>query len=239
MLSTEEWQILALSARVAGLALLVLLVPAIATAWLLARCHFWGKALVDALVHLPLVMPPVVTGYLLLLLLGRHSWLGGWLHRVLGIDIAFTWLGAAIAAAMMAFPLMVRTVRLGIECSDPRLELVASTLGAGRLRIFLTITLPLAVPGILTGMVLAFARSLGEFGATITLAGNIPGESRTIPVAIHTALQTPGGDERAQRLVVISIVISLLALVVAEIVQQRTLRRRGQGSGLHPGELTL
>lgn len=235
MLTPEEWQILGLSAKVAGVSLVVLLVPAIATAWVLARFRFPGKVVVDALVHLPLVLPPVVTGYLLLLLLGRRGVVGSWLHG-LGIDLAFTWVGAVIAAAVMAFPLMVRSVRLAIEAVDPRLESAAMTLGAGRLRALATITLPLALPGICTGLVLAFARGLGEFGATITLAGNIPGVSRTLPVAIHTALQTPEGDAQALRLALISVAIAVAALVIGEIIQQRALRRRGHAAGQDAGE---
>ncbi len=219
-MTADEWSILGLSLQVALGSLALLAVPGIALGWLLARREFPGKTLLDALVHLPLVLPPVVTGYLLLLLLGRRGPIGGWLHD-LGIDIAFTWKGAAIAAAAMSLPLLVRAVRLAIEMTDRRLEDAARTLGASPLRVALTITLPLAVPGIIAGLVLAFARSLGEFGATITLAGNIPGESRTLPVAIYSATQTPDGDAAAMRLVVISLVLSLFALAGSEWLNRR------------------
>lgn len=229
MLSAEEWAVIGLSAKVAFVAMLILTIPAIAVAWLLARRSFPGKTLVDALVHLPLVLPPVVTGYVLLVILGRRGIIGNWLYETWGISIAFTWKGAAIAAAVMAFPLMVRSVRLAMEMSDPRLEIVARSLGAGPWRVLLTVTLPLALPGIISGWVLAFARSLGEFGATMTLAGNIPGESRTLPVAIYALLQMPDGDQRAQRLVLITIAIALGALLTAAWVQRRWQRARGPG----------
>jgi molybdate transport system permease protein len=182
--------------------------------------------LLDVLVHLPLVLPPVVTGYLLLILLGRSSVIGGWLHQ-LGFDIVLTWKGAALAAAVMALPLLVRSVRLAIEMTDQRYEAVAATLGASPFRIFMTVTLPLAIPGIIVGLMLAFARSLGEFGATITLAGNIPGESRTLPVAIWSLTQSAQGDASAMRLVVISIALSLLALGASEWLSRRW-RREAQ-----------
>jgi molybdate transport system permease protein len=221
VLTADEWAIVLLSLQVACGSLAVLLVPGIAMGWLLARVPFPGRSVVDTLVHLPLVLPPVVTGYLLLLTFGRRGWLGGWLHERLGVDIAFTWKGAVIAAAAMAFPLLVRAVRLAIELGDRRLEDAARTLGAGPWRVLATITLPLALPGIIAGLVLAFARSLGEFGATITLAGNIPGESRTLPVAIYGATQTPDGDQAATRLVVVSLAVSLVALFASEWLQRR------------------
>ncbi len=220
MLSSEEWSIVLLSLQVAGASLGLLLVPGIALGWVLSRCHFPGKTLLDMLVHLPLVLPPVVTGYLLLLLLGRRGALGGWLHEI-GLDLAFTWKGAALAAAVMALPLLVRAVRLGLDLADRRLEDAARTLGASPWRVLLTITLPLTAPAILAGLVLAFARSLGEFGATITLAGNIPGESRTLPVAIWSLTQTPDGDGPALRLVLLSLALSLLALGGSEWLQRR------------------
>jgi molybdate transport system permease protein len=204
-------------------------VPGVAVAWLLARREFRGKVLLDALVHLPLVLPPVVVGYLLLLALGRRGWLGRWLHDALGVDVAFTWKAAALAAAVMGFPLLVRSVRLAIELVDVRLEQAARTLGAGPLRLFWTVTLPLAYPGLVTGAVLAFARSLGEFGATITFAGNIEGVSRTLPVAIYTSMQTPGGDASALRLVLISLAVSLAALLCSELMARRVRLRLGQG----------
>lgn len=220
MLSTEEWSILWLSVQVAGTSLALLLIPGIALGWVLSRCRFPGKTLLDVLVHLPLVLPPVVTGYLLLLLFGRRGMVGGWLHD-LGFDIAFTWKGAALAAAVMALPLLVRSVRLGFDLADRRLEEAARTLGAAPARVFLSVTLPLAAPAIIAGLVLAFARSLGEFGATITLAGNIPGESRTLPVAIWSLTQTPDGDAPALRLVIISLVLSVIALVGSEWLHRR------------------
>jgi molybdate transport system permease protein len=225
MLSAEEWSILWLSMQVAGTSLVLLLVPGIALGWVLSRCRFPGRTLLDVVIHLPLVLPPVVTGYLLLVLFGRRGLMGTWLHD-LGFDIAFTWKGAALAAAVMALPLLVRSVRLGFDLIDPRLEAVAHTLGAPPWRVFLTVTLPLAAPALIAGLVLAFARSLGEFGATITLAGNIPGESRTLPVAIWSLTQTPGGDEPALRLVVVSLVLSLAALGGSEWLHRRW-RREG------------
>lgn len=224
MLSPEEWSILWLSVQVAGASLGLLLIPGIALGWVLSRCTFPGKTLLDVLVHLPLVLPPVVTGYLLLLLFGRRGVLGAWLHD-LGLTIAFTWKGAALAAAVMALPLLVRSVRLGLDLADRRLEDAARTLGASPLRVFLTVTLPLAAPAILAGLVLAFARSLGEFGATITFAGNIEDQSRTLPVAIWGLTQTVDGDAPAMRLVVISLVLSLLALAGSEWLHRRW--RRG------------
>jgi molybdate transport system permease protein len=195
---------------------------------LLARCDFPGKSLFDAVVHLPLVLPPVVIGYFLLLLLGRRGPLGALLEEYFGIVVAFRWTGAAIAAGIMGFPLMVRAIRLSMEAVDVRLEAAARTLGAPRWRVFFTITLPLTLPGILTGALLSFARSLGEFGATITFVSNIPGETRTLPLAIYTQTQVPGGDAEAMRLSLISVVISILALVVSEWLVRRA-SRRSQG----------
>ena len=224
-MTDDELGILWLSLRVAAASLLLLAVPGVLTGWLLARKDFRGKAVLDACVHLPLILPPVVTGWLLLLLLGRHGWLGQYLGAWFGWRIAFTWKGAAIAAAVMAFPLLVRAVRLAIELADPRLEQAARTLGAAPLRVFLTITLPLAAPGILAGLVLSFARSLGEFGATITFAGSIPGESRTLPVAIYAWSQVPDGDGPVLRLALISVGVSLLALLGSEWLTRRLARR--------------
>jgi molybdate transport system permease protein len=206
-----------------------MLVPGIACGWLLARRQFPGKSILDAAVHLPLVLPPVVVGYLLLLMLGRRGWLGGWLHDQLGINLAFTWKAAAIASAVMGFPLLVRGVKLAVEAVDPRLEQAASTLGASPIRVFFTLTLPLALPGVLAGLVMAFARSLGEFGATIMVAGNIEGVSRTIPLAIYTDVQTPGGDAGAMRLAIIAIVLSFAALLASEFLARRIIRRTGGG----------
>ena len=227
MLSPDEWTALWLSLRVSLLGLAVMLVPGIACGWLLARKSFPGKSIVDALVHLPLVLPPVVVGYLLLVLLGRRGWIGRFLHDDLGIDVSFTWKAAMLAAAVMGFPLLVRSVRLAIELVDVKLEQAARTLGSSPWRVFTTVTLPLALPGLLAGCVLAFARSLGEFGATITFAGNIAGETRTLPVAVFTSMQQVGGDAGALRLVLVSIVLSVAALVASEQLAQRMHRNRG------------
>ena len=226
-LTPLEAEALALSLRVSLWAVLGSLPFGIAIAWLLARRRFFGRELLNGIVHLPLILPPVVVGYLLLVLLGRRGALGAWLFDTFGISIAFTWKGAAIAAAVMAFPLMVRAIRLSLEAVDSRLEQAARTLGAGPLRVFLTVTLPLMTPGIVTGCILAFARSLGEFGATITFVSNIPGETRTLPLALFSLTQTPGGDAGALRLVVIAVVLALAALMVSEILARRVSARIG------------
>lgn len=228
MLSPAECEIIVLSLQVAGSALLLLAVPGIAVGWLLARRRFPGKALVDAVVHLPLVLPPVVTGWLLLVACGRHSPLGMLLQEWFGWRLVFDWKGAVVAAAAMSFPLLVRSVRLAIELIDRDVERAAATCGAPPWRVFATVTLPLALPGILAGLVLAFARCLGEFGATITIAGNIPGQSRTLPVAIWQYTQVPDGDAMVWRLVTISVIVSVAALVVSEWMA----RRLGARSGL-------
>jgi molybdate transport system permease protein len=215
-LSPAEWTAVALSLRVALAATVVALPLGIALAWLLARKDFPGKALLNAVIYLPLVMPPVVTGYLLLIAFGRRGLLGEWLGDRLGIVFAFRWTGAALACGVMAFPLMVGAIRLSIEAVDPRLEDAASTLGANRCWLFLTVTLPLALPGVIAGAILAFARALGEFGATITFVSNIPGETQTISAAIYTLTQVPGGDAAAMKLVAVAVVISLAALMVSE-----------------------
>ena len=228
-LTPEEWGILQLSLRVAFWSVLCSLPIAVGIAVLLARCNFPGKSLFDAVVHLPLVLPPVVIGYFLLLSLGRRGPLGAVLEEYFGIVVAFRWTGAAIAAGIMGFPLMVRAIRLSVEAVDNGLEDAARTLGATRWRVYLTITLPLALPGILTGALLSFARSLGEFGATITFVSNIPGETRTLPLAIYTFTQVPGGDVAALRLSIIAIVLSVLALMLSEYFVQRAQRRaKGQ-----------
>lgn len=224
-LSPDEWTAVALSLRVAVVATLVALPFGIAIAYVLARKDFWGKALVDALVLLPLVLPPVVTGYLLLITFGRKAPLGAWLADNFGIVFSFRWTGAALACGVMAFPLMVRAIRLSIEAVDRKLEQAAATLGARPAFVFFTITLPLTLPGIIAGMMLAFARALGEFGATITFVSNIPGETQTISAAIYTLTQVPGGDAAAMRLVVVSIVISLGALMAAEWFARRAAKR--------------
>lgn len=224
-LTPAEWDAIRLSLRVAAVAALASLPFGVAVAYLLARGRFPGRALVDAFVHLPLVMPPVVTGYLLLLAFGRRGPVGAFLERTFGIVFAFNWTGAALACAIMGFPLLVRAVRLSLEVIDRRLESAALTLGANRLVVLFTITLPLALPGILAGLVLSFARSLGEFGATITFVGNIPGVTQTLPSAIYTYTQVPGGDLPALRLTAISIVISFLALLFSEMIARRATRR--------------
>jgi molybdate transport system permease protein len=228
-LTPAEWDAIGLSLRVASVAAVVSLPFGITIAYLLARGRFPGRALIDAVVHLPLVMPPVVTGYLLLLTFGRKGPVGGLLERAFGIVLAFRWTGAALAAAIMGFPLMVRAMRLSVESIDARLEQAAATLGANRAAVFLTVTLPLALPGILAGLVLSFARALGEFGATITFVGNIPRVTQTIPSAIYTDIQTPGGDFAALRLTAISIAIAFAALLLSEALSRRATRRvRGQ-----------
>ncbi|HTT07819.1 MAG TPA: molybdate ABC transporter permease subunit [Gammaproteobacteria bacterium] len=224
-MSGDELQALKLSLQVAACSVLFGLPLALAIATLLARGRFPGKALIDALVHLPLVVPPVVSGYVLLLLLGRHGMMGGWLYDHFGIALAFRWTGAVIAALVMSFPLMVRPLRLSIETIDHRLEEAARTLGATRAWVFLSVTLPLALPGMVVGAVLGFARSLGEFGATITFAGNIPGETRTLSNAIYTLMQMPGGDAAALHLVVFSIALSMLALLLSEYCSRRVQAR--------------
>ena len=220
MFSQEEWTAIALSLKVGTIATLGALPLAIAMAWLLARGRFPGKALLDGLVHLPLVLPPVVTGYALLLLFGRRGVFGAFLADF-GIVFSFRWTGAALAAAVMGFPLMVRAIRLSIEAIDERIEQAAATLGAPPLWVFATVTLPLAARGIAAGAVLAFAKALGEFGATITFVSNIPGQTQTIPAAIYTYTQTPGGDLGALKLSLVAAVIALGALVVSEVSVRR------------------
>jgi molybdate transport system permease protein len=224
-ISPTEWTAILLSLRIAVVATFVSLPIGIAIAWLLARRDFWGKALLDATVHLPLVLPPVVTGYLLLLSFGRRGLFGEWLENHLGLVFSFRWTGAALACGVMSFPLLVRPIRLSLEAVDKRLEQAASTLGAAPWRVFLTITLPLALPGILAGMVLGFAKAIGEFGATITFVSNIPGETQTISSAIYSLIQTPDGDRAAMRLVIVSIVIATAALVGSEVFARRATRR--------------
>lgn len=221
LFSPSELAAIGLSLKVATVALLASLPVAIAVAYLLARGNFPGKVIVDGLVHLPLVVPPVVTGYALLLLFGRNGPLGAALEQTFGIVFSFRWTGAALAAAVMAFPLLVRAIRLSIEAIDQRLEHAAATLGASPLKVFTTVTLPLALPGVLAGSLLAFAKALGEFGATITFVSNIPGETQTIPAAIYGYTQTPGGDEGALRLALVAVAISMAALVASEILARR------------------
>ena len=227
MLSPEEWSIVLLSLKVGGAAMVVTLPIAFALAWVLARWRFPGKILLEALVYLPLVVPPVVTGWMLLLAFGPAGPIGAPLDRWLGVAVLFRWTGAAIAAGVMALPLSVRAMRLSIEAVDRRLENAARTLGAGPWRVFWTLTMPLSVPGILAGAVLGFARSIGEFGATITFVSNVPGETQTLPLAIYSALQQPDGDAMAWRLSAISVVLSLAALIASELLARRA------GRGLH------
>jgi molybdate transport system permease protein len=223
--TATELSALWLSLKVSFWSTVAILIPGVAVAWLLAKKDFPGKALLDSAVHLPLVLPPVVPGFLLLLLFGNQGLLGKWLNQTLGVSIAFTWVGAVVAAAVMAFPLMVRGARLAIALVDHQLELAAETLGATPLKVFFSITLPLALPGILTGLILAFSRSLGEFGATITFVGNIEGETRTLPMAIYTYTQVPGGDEPAIRLVILSMMIAFAALFASDVVERKMARR--------------
>ena len=227
MLESGTWPVVALSLKVGLVATVVTLPLAFALAWLLARVRFPGKVLIDGLIHLPLVVPPVVTGWLLLLAFAPAGPVGGWLERWLGVSVMFRWTGAAIAAGVMALPLMVRAMRLSIEAVDRRFEDAARTLGAGRTRVFRTITLPLSLPGVLAAAVLGFARALGEFGATITFVSNVPGETQTLPLAIYAALQTPDGEAQVLRLALISVALSLAALVGSELLARRA------GRGVH------
>ncbi len=220
-----ELGIVALSVRVAMVATLAGAVPAVGVAWLLARRRFWGRAGLNVLVHLPLVVPPVVTGYFLLRVFGRRGPVGAWLESVLGLQLSFRWTGAALAAAVMAFPLMVRAIRLGIEAVDRQVEEAAGTLGAAPIWVFTTVTLPLALPGVLAGLVIGFAKALGEFGATITFVSNIPGETQTLALAIYTQLERPGGDAAELRLAWLSVAISAAALLASEGLAQVMKRR--------------
>jgi molybdate transport system permease protein len=223
-LTEIEIEALVLSIKVAFWAVGSGMIPAILTAYVLARFSFKGKSILDALIHLPLVVPPVVTGYLLLIALGRTSFLGSILESI-GLQMAFNWKGAVAAAIAMSFPLMVRAIRLSIEAIDKGLEEAGYSLGASRIRVFLSITLPLSIPGIITGAVLGFARTLGEFGATITFVSNIPGETQTLPLALYSFTQTPGGEAMAARLCLISIIISLAALSISELLAKKIARR--------------
>ncbi|MCT4334017.1 molybdate ABC transporter permease subunit [Paracoccus sp. YLB-12] len=225
-LAPEEWQAVALSLRVSLLATAVSLPLGILVAHALARWRFPGKQILNGAVHLPLILPPVVTGYLLLLTMGTQGPVGGLLAEM-GIVVAFRWTGAALAAGIMAFPLMVRAIRLSIEATDPGLEQAASTLGASPLWVFITVTLPIALPGIIAGAILAFAKAMGEFGATITFVSNIPGQTRTIPSAIYAFLQVPGGEDSAMKLVVVSVVVAMGALLASEILARRVAARVG------------
>lgn len=224
-LSSEEWRAVTLSLRVSAVATVLSLPLGIFVAYALARWRFRGRQLLNGLVHLPLILPPVVTGYLLLITFGRKGYVGQWLDQWFGIVLAFRWTGAALAAAIMAFPLMVRAIWLAIEAVDPKLEEAASTLGAPRLWVFATVTLPLVLPGIVAGTILAFAKAMGEFGATITFVSNIPGQTQTLPSAIYAWLQVPGGDDQAFRLVQVAIVVAMAALLLSEWVSRAVARR--------------
>ena len=228
-LTPDAWQAVRLSLKVSLWAVAASLPLGIATAYALARWRFPGHGLLNGLVHLPLVLPPVVTGYLLLLTFGRRGAVGQFLDQWFGIVFAFRWTGAALAAAVMAFPLMVRAIRLAIEAVDPGLEQAALTLGAGRVWVFLTVTLPLILPGIIAGAILAFAKAMGEFGATITFVSNIPGQTQTLPSAIYAFLQVPGGETAAARLVLIAIIIAMAALFLSEWIA-RVIARRIRGA---------
>lgn len=224
-LGPEEWQAVALSLKVSFWATLLSLPFGLLCAMALARGQFIGRDVLNWLVHLPLVLPPVVTGYLLLLGFGRQGPIGSVIDDLFGITLAFQWTGAALAASIMAFPLMVRAIRLAIEAVDPKLEEAAATLGASRMKVFSTVTLPLILPGIIAGAVLAFAKAMGEFGATITFVSNIPGETRTVPSAIYAFLQVPGGETSAIRLVLVAVVIAIGALILSEWLSRRVARR--------------
>ena len=228
-LSPEEWTAVRLSLKVSIWATIVSLPAGLLVAHVLARREFWGKSVLNGIVHLPLILPPVVTGYLLLLTFGRRGPAGSFLDACCGIVFSFRWTGAALACGIMAFPLMVRAIRLSIEAVDRRLEAAAGTLGASPLWVFGTVTLPLILPGVVAGMILSFAKAMGEFGATITFVSNIPGETQTLPSAIYTFTQVPGGDAGAMRLTLISIAISMIALVVSEIFARRIGQRVDAG----------
>ena len=227
-LTPLEIEALLISLKVALWATVAEMPFALGAAWVLARYDFWGKSIFNAVVHLPLILPPVVVGYVLLVLFGRGGLIGSFIYDTFGVTIAFNWKGAAVAAGVMAFPLMVRAMRLALEAVDTRLEKAALTLGASGPRVFVTITLPLMLPGIIAGGVLAFARALGEFGATITFVSNIPGQTQTLPLALYTLMQVPGGEGGALRLVVLSLVVAFIALIASEIMS-RTAQRRIKG----------
>lgn len=221
----EEWDVILLSLKIAGWCVAVSLLPALFCGWLLARRDFFGKTLLNAFLHLPLVVPPVVVGYFLLVTLGRNGSVGGWLFDTFGITLIFTWKGAVIATAVMAFPLMVRAIRSSFEDVDERLEQAALTLGRPPLSVFLTITLPLILPGLISGITLGFARALGEFGATITFVSNIPGETRTLPIAIYSLIQIPGGQVQVLRLVIISVALAFVTIALSEWFTRRSRQR--------------
>ena len=224
-LTPDQWSAVSLSLKVSLWATVLSLPLGVAVAYVLARHEFWGKQALNGLVHLPLILPPVVTGYILLMTFGRKGFIGALLDQYLGIVLAFRWTGAALAAAVMAFPLMVRAIRLAIEAVDPKLEQAASTLGASRVWVFATVTLPLILPGVIAGAILAFAKAMGEFGATITFVSNIPGQTQTLPSAIYALLQVPAGEAQAMRLVLVSVAVAMAALVASEVLARRAARR--------------
>ncbi|WP_082037754.1 molybdate ABC transporter permease subunit [Vibrio hyugaensis] len=226
-MSELEYQALMLSLKVGAYAVVWLIPLGVALAWLLSRKEFIGKSILDSLIHLPLVLPPVVIGYLLLISLGRQGYLGGWLYEHFGLIFSFNWKGAVIACIVVALPLMVRSVRLSLDTVDSKLEHAASTLGASPLKVFVTITLPLTIPGIITGTMLSFARSLGEFGATISFVSNIPGETQTIPLAMYNFIETPGAEMEAARLCIISIALALSTLMISEWLNRKAAARLG------------
>lgn len=224
--SSAEWDAIQLSLKVALLCTIFILPVAILIGWILARKHFWGKSIVEGIVHLPLVLPPVTVGYILLIVFGRNGWLGAFFYEHWGMQIAFSFPAAVIAAIVVSFPLVTRSIRLSVELVDKNYEDAARTLGATNLRVFFTITLPLALPGVLSGAILAFARSLGEFGATIAFAGNIAGETQTLPLAIFSTMQVPGQEASTLKLVIVSVVLSLAAMIGAEYLNRRILKRK-------------
>jgi molybdate transport system permease protein len=226
-LSVEEWAVIQLSLKVAVWCVIVTLIPAIALGWVLARRDFYGKAIVNTLIHLPLVLPPVIVGYFLLVTLGRRGIVGGWLLETFDISLIFNWKGVVVATAVMSFPLMVRAIRQGIEAIDHNLEIAALTLGRPPFYVFLSITLPLALPGIIAGAILGFARALGEFGATITFVSNIPGETQTLPLAIYSLIQVPNSEDAVLRLVIISVILAFIAIAFSEWLARRSLRKLG------------
>ncbi|MGD8110296.1 molybdate ABC transporter permease subunit [Vibrio sp. TRT 17S01] len=227
MLTDYEYEAIVLSLKVALYAIIWLIPLGVAFAWLLARKNFFGKSLLDSVIHLPLVLPPVVVGYLLLISMGRQGYLGQLINDLFGISFSFSWKGAVLACVVVALPLMVRAIRLSLENVDPKLEQAAATLGASPLKIFFTITLPLTIPGIISGTMLSFARSLGEFGATISFVSNIPGETQTIPLAMYSFIETPGAEEATMRLCIISILIALASLLISDLLARRTMQRLG------------
>jgi len=224
--SASEWSAIRLSLLVAIICAIIILPIAILIGWFLARKDFYGKSIVEGILHLPLVLPPITTGYLLLIVFGNNGFIGSFLHEKLGIQIAFSFYAAVIAAIVVSFPLVTRSIRLSIELVDKKLEQAAQTLGASFLRVFFTVTLPLAMPGVISGFILAFARSLGEFGATISFAGNIEGETQTLPLAIFSEMQIPGQEASTFRLVFVSVLLSLIAMIGAEIVNKRILKNK-------------